>query len=319
MTGPWDENEGGRRASRRPSFIARAALHVWEGVTFWRVLAVIVLIAAAGAAQKERFGPAGPHVARIWVEGLIQGDPDRDALIEKLGRDENVKAILVRIDSPGGTIAGSEALYETLREAAGKKPVVAVLDEVAASGGYIAALGADRIISRGNTATASIGVLMQYPQVDGLLAKIGVEMHDIKSSPIKAEPDPFGPAPEKALEITRALVMDGYGWFRGIVGERRGLDEAQLDAVADGRVMSGRQALAAGLVDEIGGERDALAWLAAEHGVTAPVEDRKPVLPEEGGLGRFLFSLAGWSAPETMLPAPARRALIGPRVMALMD
>lgn len=321
MTGPWDErNDGGRRDQRRPSsFLGRALLHVWQGVTFWRVFAVIAFLAIMGATQRDEITPMGPHVARVWIDGLIMDDPARTELLEDLADDPKVEAILLRIDSPGGTIAGSEALYETLREVAGTKPVVAALGEVAASGGYIAALGADRIVSRGATATASIGVLMQYPRIDGLLAKIGVEMNDIKSSPIKAEPDPFGEPPEMALELHRDLVMDGYRWFRGLVKERRGLAEAELDRVADGRVMSGRQALEAGLVDEIGGEREAMAWLIAEHEIEAPLRDRRVDEDAPEGIARFLLGALGLPGPEALLPREAARALIGPRAMAILD
>ena len=319
MTGPWD-NEGGRREERRPSF--------WRGyfqvVTFWRVFAVLVFITVVGAMQGAPQPPKGPHVARLWVTGVIASDPFREELLADLAGDEDVKAVLLRIDSPGGTIAGSEILYENLRKLAAKKPVIAVLGEVAASGGYIAALGADRIVARGNTTTASIGVVMQYPKVNGLLASLGVEMKEMKSSPLKAEPSPFGDTPEAALDIHRALIEDGYQWFRGLVAERRGLEGAALDAVADGRVMSGRQALAAGLIDALGGEDEAAAWLLAEHGIDAPLMEAAVEEEEQDRLLQLLFGFAGLETPESLLsqkalPDPARRALLGRRLMAIAD
>lgn len=313
------DQDGGRRDQRRPSAFAQAALHVWRGVTFWRIFAIFVFLALMGAVSSGPSAPLGPHVARLWVDGMIMDDPDRTEFIDKLAADDAVEAILVRIDSPGGTIAGSEALYDALRRAGDEKPVVAVMGEMAASGGYITAIGADWIVARGGTMTASIGVLMQYPNVEGLLSDLGIEMHAIKSSPIKAEPDPFGTPPEAALALHRAMIADSYAWFRGLVAERRGLEGAALDAVADGRVMTGRQALDAGLVDAIGGEREALDWLADTAGVAAPVKDRRVEDEAPGGLLRRLLSAAGVPAPESLIPPLAQRALIGPRLMAVAD
>lgn len=332
MTGPWDENDGGRRDQRRPSAFASFLSRLWAGVTFWRVFAVLCLIVVLGALGPDPREPRGPHVARVWITGLIAANPDLDDLLAELGEDPQVEAVLLRIDSPGGTVTGSEILYENLRALSDAKPVVAVLGEVAASGGYIAALGADRIVARGNTMTASIGVIMQYPKLNGLMGKIGVEMHELKSSPLKAEPSPFGETPEAALEVHRAMIADGYQWFRALVSERRGLEDARLDAVADGRVMSGRMALEAGLVDEIGGEAEALAWLAEVHEVSSPAldaeveEEREPLLMRlllgRAGVGDLAAALglgAGESAifAET-LPEPARRALMGRRLMAVV-
>ncbi|MGG7565309.1 signal peptide peptidase SppA [Rhodovulum sp. DZ06] len=292
-------------------------------MTFWRVFAVVVFIAILGAAGPEPHAPRGPHVARVWLTGLLASDPAREELLAELAGDDDVEAVLLRIDSPGGTVTGSEILFQNLRKLAEDKPVVAVLGEVAASGGYIAALGADRIFARGNTMTASIGVIMQYPKLDGLMDKIGVEMHELKSSPLKAEPSPFGETPEAALEIHRAMIADGYAWFRGLVAERRGLSGAALDAVADGRVMSGRMALEAGLIDALGGEAEAAAWLEAEHAVTSPVLDAEIEEEEEPMLLRLLLGQVGFGTPESVLdpetlPMPAQRALMGRRLMAVL-
>jgi protease IV len=233
--------------------------------TFWRVVAVLALALAAyavfssGAAE-----PPGPYVARHEILGVIQDDPDRDRMFAELAGDGEAKALILRINSPGGTTAGSEALFESLRMVAERKPVVAVMGEAAASGGYIAALAADRIVARGNTITGSIGVIAQFPRVDGLLDKFGVTMREVKSSPLKAAPSPFGPPDPRALEVEREMVEDSYQWFRRLVGARRNLSGNRLDAVADGRVFTGRQALEAGLIDEIGGERTALEWLGSK-------------------------------------------------------
>ncbi len=174
--------------------------------------------------------------------------------------------MLLRINSPGGTTAGSEALYEAIRHLAETRPVVAVLGEVAASGGYVAALGADHIVGWGNTLTGSIGVIMEYPDLTQVLDRLGIGWETVRSSELKAEPSPFRPTNPAARARDEALVAEGYAWFRGLVGERRGLEGAALDAVANGGVFTGRLALENGLIDEIGGERVALEWLEIARG-----------------------------------------------------
>jgi len=173
--------------------------------------------------------------------------------------------VIVRINSPGGTVAASEAIYEGLRAIAALKPVVAVMSEVAASGGYVTAIGADHIVARGNTLTGSIGVVAEIPNVAGLMEKLGIDVTRVKSAPLKAEPS-FTTRPDEAvLAAERALIEDSYAWFKGLVGERRAMSGTALETVSDGRVFTGRQALALGLVDAIGDETAARDWLAAER------------------------------------------------------
>ena len=325
MTGPWDNENGGRRDMRRPFTFWG---HVWAGVTFWRVFAIVALLLTLGAVYDEEQMPSGPHVARLKIEGVIESDPSRDRLINRLRTDEDVKGLVVHINSPGGTVTGSEELYVALREFGAKKPVVAVISEMAASGGYVAALGADRIYARQTSITGSIGVLMEYPKIDGLLRTVGVEMHTIKSSPIKAEPNIWGETPEAALEVHRAMIEDAYRWFRDLVGDRRKLEEAELDAVANGAIFSGRMAIELKLVDEIGGERAAVRWMDETFFTGTKVRAAKEKKKEEEPLLLQLLrggaALAGIRLPESFPPATAsaaaaRRALEGPRLMAILD
>ena len=183
--------------------------------------------------------------------------------------------MVLRINSPGGTTAGSEALYASLRAVAEKKPVVAVMGELAASGGYIAAIAADHIVGRGNTLTGSIGVIMEYPDLTEVMARLGIGLETVRSSELKAEPSPFRPTNPAARALEEALVAEGYGWFRGLVGERRGLEGPALDRVANGAVFTGRLALENGLIDEIGGEPEAIAWLESRDAALGdlPVRD----------------------------------------------
>ena len=276
----------------------------------WRLLAIIIALLAAVAliAAFADSGPRGDHVARLRIDGLITGNQQGLDLLREVAKDDTAKAVILRIDSPGGTTAGSEALYEAIRAAAAKKPVVAVMDTVAASGGYIAALAADRIYARGNTITGSIGVIFTFPEVSRLLNTVGVTIEEIKSGDLKAEPSPYKPVSDKARAFAQVMVEDGFRWFKGLVVERRKLDSAKVDSLADGRVFTGRQAKLEGLIDELGSEDEALAWLKAEKkvGDSLDVREWQPSRPwAERALGMSVSSLLGLD-DVTALAARAR-------------
>ena len=247
----------------------------------WRFFGVLTLLAlAAGAAANylnglPGFGPSQDHIARIRVSDVITSSHPRDEFLRKIAEDESVKAVVLRLDSPGGTVVGSEELYESLRVVAEAKPLVAIVGEQAASGGYIAALAADRILARQNSITGSIGVISQTPNVHTLAQTIGMEMVEVKSSPLKAAPSPFQPVDARAIAADQAVVNDSYQWFLDLVKERRNMNENQARAVGDGRIFTGRMALEAGLIDEIGGEEEAVAWLEKEKGGAADLEVRR--------------------------------------------
>ena len=254
----------------------------WRWIAVLSIAALVIGLIAAGNYEKS----LGAHVARLDVEGLITGDERQLQLIRDMAKDDDVKAMIIRIDSPGGTTVGSEALYEELRKFGDKKPVVAVMDSVAASGGYITALAADKIYARGNTITGSIGVIFTYPDVSQLLNTVGVKMEEVKSGELKAEPSGTHPVPEKARVVMQAMVTDGFNWFKGLVRDRRKLDAATVDRLSDGRVYSGRQALAEKLIDGLGTEVEAREWLAKEKAVDAQLETvtRKPPRERDEGL-----------------------------------
>lgn len=249
-----------------------------RSLAFWRITAVLALAAAVLAVlftESDTIGglsKRSDHIARVTVSGLITGDESTLELLEEIEEADQVKAVVVRVDSPGGTTAGSEALYLALRRLGEKKPLVTVMDTVAASGGYIAAIAADHIVARGNTITGSVGVLFQWAQVQDLLQTLGIEMLSIKSGELKAEPNFFEPPSEKARAVTEEMVQESFRWFVGLVEERRQLSPAQIALISDGRVFTGRQAVEARLIDEIGGEEEAKAWLAANREVEADLE-----------------------------------------------
>jgi protease-4 len=268
----------------------------WRRSAFWRGFGVAAALAVVAGLWlgASALAPGREQIARIAVEGIITDDRDRDALFEKIADDAAVRAVVLRINSPGGTTAGAVALYAALRAVAGKKPVVAVLSEVAASGGYVAAIGSDHIVARGNTLTGSIGVIMEYPDLTRVMDRIGVEMETVRSSPLKAEPSPFRPTSAAGRAVDEALVAESYDWFRGLVGTRRGLEGPALDGVANGQVFTGRLALENGLVDEIGGEPEALAWLESRD----PALDGLPVRDwEVEREGSIVGSLLGRIGP----------------------
>jgi protease-4 len=249
-------------------------------LTFWRVIAIgVIVLAIAGAAAlgSNRAGFTGvrPYIARVTIEGLIRGDRDRVQAIDRLTRSSLARAVIVHVDSPGGTTAGSEQLYDSLTRLRNKKPVVIVVDSLAASGAYITALAGDHIVAQQTSLVGSIGVLFQYPNFAELLDKIGVKVEGVKSSPLKASPNGFEPTSPEAKAALESIIKDSYAWFKGLVQDRRHLSDSELQTVSDGRVFTGHQAIGLKLVDELGDERAALAWLAKEKNVDAklPVRD----------------------------------------------
>ncbi|MCX2724365.1 signal peptide peptidase SppA [Roseibium salinum] len=175
--------------------------------------------------------------------------------------------MVVSINSPGGSTTGGEALYGALRELSEKKPVVAEIRTLGTSAGYMVALASDHIVARYNTITGSIGVLFQFGNVQKLLETVGVEMNAVKSAPLKAEPDFYSETTPEVRAMLETLVNDSYEWFVSLVVERRALEPARARELSDGRILIGQRALDAKLVDAIGGEDEAIAWLESEKGV----------------------------------------------------
>ncbi len=219
------------------------------------------------------FGRA--HLARLTVSGIITDDRKLTEAVTELADNDSVKALIVTIDSPGGSVAGGEGLHDAIARVAQKKPVVAVMGGTAASAGYMIAVPAARIFAREGTLTGSIGVLLETGEVSGLLKTLGINAEAITSGPLKDQPSLIRPLSPEGRDVLHGLVMDMYDQFVGMVAAGRHMDAAQVRELADGRAYTGRQALRLGLVDAIGGEHDARAWLAQAKGVSAdlPVDD----------------------------------------------
>src|SRR5664279_4418103 len=279
-------------------------------LTFWRVSALlIVLLALAGLTVAllpgGRLVPGTSYIARIRVQGLIRGNQDRVEALERLAKSR-ARAVIVHIDSPGGTTAGSEQLYDSLRALQAKKPMVVVVDGLAASGAYIAALSAEHIIAHDTSLVGSIGVLFQYPNFTDVLKTIGIKVEEVKSSPLKAAPNGFEPTSPAARAAIEAIVVDSYAWFKDLVKDRRKMDDAQLAAVADGRVFTGRQGVGLKLVDSLGNEKTALAWLEKEKKVPASTPVRDYSLEPRFSELSFLH-VAAWTFEAVGLNAIAHR------------
>lgn len=265
-------------------------------LTLWRVLAVaaVVGLVLSQIPFPEEAEETKDHVARLTVEGIIFDDSYRTQRIRDLAEDDSVKAVILRIDSPGGTVVGGEGLYEALRILGEDKPLVAVMGQVAASGGYMTALAAERLFARGGTITGSIGVILQATDMTGLLDKLGIKPEAVKSGPLKMQPNPFEEFTPEARAASREMVMDMYDMFVAMVADRRDLARQDALRLADGRVYTGRQAAQNGLVDALGGEEEALEWLQESRDIDPglPVRDVDLEAPKEGWR-RLVEAVAG--------------------------
>jgi len=250
-------------------------------LSLWRALAVIVagvLLVSFFAFRQEVGGVlpvVGAHVARLPVQGFIGEDRKLMQALDRAGRDSSVRAVIVAIDSPGGSVAGGEALHAALTRLAQRKPVVATMGGTAASAGYMVALPAARIFAREATVTGSIGVILQSLDASALLATLGVRVESLPSGAFKDQPSPFRPLTDEGRAQLMRVVRDLHEQFMAMVAAGRDMPAERVRELADGRVFTGREAVRLGLVDAIGGEQEARAWLAENRSVPAdlPVRD----------------------------------------------
>lgn len=258
-------------------------------LTFWRVVALAVVVLAVAFATKRLLGSSvdvsSDHIAQVKITGTILEDDELLKRLDRIRKAPSVKGVIVTVDSPGGTTAGGEAIYEEIRRLAAEKPVVAQVGTLAASAGYMIASATDHIVARQSSIVGSIGVLFQFPDVTGLMDKLGIKLEEIKSSPLKAEPSPFNPTTEEERAMIRSMILDSYDWFVDLVAERRPLSREEVLKLADGAVFTGRQAAERKLVDALGGEREAKAWL-----VSKGVSDRLEIVEwKESQIGGGFF------------------------------
>jgi len=242
----------------------------------WRTLAVVACVFAVLAGLRGAgLGGGGAHLSRLTVNGIITEDHKLLEAIRAAGKDKNVKALIVSINSPGGSVSGGESLYRAIGRIAETKPVVAVMHGLAASAGYMIAMPANRVFAADTTVTGSIGVLLETGEASGLLEKLGISAEAITSGPLKDQPSFTRPLTPDGREALKAIVLDMYDQFVGMVAAGRHMEPDAVRALADGRAYTGRQALKLGLIDAIGDEQDARDWLQSAKGVPSklPIED----------------------------------------------
>ena len=265
----------------------------------WRVVALLAVVGALllGIDRDGELKLARDHVARLTLSGTITEDRKLVDALASLAKDPTAKALLVVIDSPGGTVSGGESLHHAIARVGREMPVVAVMGATAASAGYMVALPAERIFAREATLTGSIGVKLMLPEFSGLLEKLGVGDNSLASGPLKDEPSlsrPMSPAGRAAMQ---AIIDDMHAQFTAMVAAGRKMEPARVAELADGRAYTGRQALKLGLIDAIGGEREAREWLAEAKQVPATLPARD--LGKRGWAERAL----GDERAEGLLPA----------------
>ena len=272
-------------------------LYLKSQITKWRVLAIIfgVLAIIVCIGKFSLYSPIEQDfVARISIDGIINDDQKFYKLIKDVEDNDKAKAVILWLDTPGGSAVGGEETYLKLRQLATKKPIVAVMRSLAASAGYMSAMGADYVIAREGTITGSIGVLIETGEITELAKKVGIEPIIIKSAPLKGSPSPFEKSTPEAEKTLHDVIMDFYDRFVNIVAERRHLPRDKVVQLADGRVYSGKRALEDKLIDAIGGEDEAMDWLVENKHIHKGL-DIKDVKEEQDDslFGQFTQEMAG--------------------------
>lgn len=269
----------------------KSQIRKWRFLTIFMIVAVGFLLLNKPTASI--IGSEKGFVARITVSDIILENRQRDEILTNIKNNDAIKAVIVRINSPGGTVVGGETFYNSLRDIAKKKPVVSVMESIATSGGYMVALGTDYILAHRGTVTGSIGVVLQTAEFTELANKLGVNLLTFKSGPLKAVPSPFEKLTPEGREAIQESVQDTYNLFVDMVAERRELPRPTVLKLADGRVYTGGQAVKNNLIDAIGGEPEALKWLQEQKNISASIGIKDIELSEKKGfLENFLSSFS---------------------------
>lgn len=272
-------------------------LHLKRQITFWRLctLALVAMVALYSVENVNTVSSpvAGDYIARFEVDGMIIDDIKRDKLLKDIEKNDHIKALIVRIDSPGGTAVGGEALFARLKAISAKKPVVSICRTMCTSAGYMTAIAAPYVVAQESSITGSIGVILQSFEATELATKMGITPITIKSGINKAAPSPAEKLLPEQQAVLQEAIDDFYAIFKDMVTKERKLSEEQITAVSDGRIFTGRQALARKLIDKIGGEEEALEWLKNEKKVDITLHIRDMEIPREDET--LLQKLSSWS------------------------
>jgi len=236
-------------------------------------VAFFVLIGLVSRIDEWSF-TTGEKVAILPVTGLIADSESTIEQLKKFAKDDSVKAIVLRINSPGGGVGPSQEIYEEVKKLSGKKVVVASMGALAASGGYYIACAAQKIYANPGTITGSIGVIMQFVNVKELIEKIGLKGMVVKSGAFKDIGSPVREMRPDERELLQSVIDNVHSQFIRAVADGRGMDREAVEKLADGRIFSGEQAKALGLVDALGNLEDAVA----EAGKMAKIEGEPRVV-----------------------------------------
>ncbi len=210
------------------------------------------------------FESENPFIAKISINSIILNDPDLLKKIDDLKNDRNLKGVLIDINSPGGTVVSSKELFSRFEDLGNKVPVVASMKEVAASGGYMVALAADKIFCYEGTITGSIGVIMQSINIESMLNTLGIEPVIFKSGALKASPNPLESLDSDQEKVINNIIENIHNQFIKLVKENRNILVQNLNLISDGRIFTGLEAKNINLIDEIGNEQDAIDWIKNE-------------------------------------------------------
>ena len=260
-------------------------LFIWRVVAIVMIAAIFFLIYSKTKNFKNR-----PYIASISIFGEIFENHIREKKLAELAEDPRIKAVMIHISSPGGTSYGGESLYNSILDIKRKKPVVVVMGTLATSAAYMAALGSDHIIARNSTITASIGAIFMSPEFSELAKKLGVNFIVLKKGKLKADPLPFnGPINKEAKQMINSLLDNQYNMFFEMIVKHRKISKNKLAVIADGRIVTGSQAFEYGLIDQIGAEKEAYAWLASKSINVKALKTQEVSLYRSEGIGLLSF------------------------------
>lgn len=254
-------------------------------------LAGLTLFAVASVIS-SKVSSSRPKIGVVEISGIILDSRDVVRQLTQFSKDSSILGIIIRIDSPGGSVAPSQEIYnEVLKIKKSDKKIVASLGSLAASGGYYIASAANRIFANPGTLTGSIGVIMAFSNVEGLMDKIGLEPVVVKSGKFKDTGSPVRPMSKEEREFLQSVLDDVHEQFIEAVSQARQMDIEAIKTLADGRIYTGRQALNHNLVDELGGFEESLAFLTQSLGI----KERPELVQEKGELSFFDWLLQGIS------------------------
>lgn len=267
---------------------------------FWRIGALVAVFTAIAVCLAGYGRPAAtgfrhrPHIVRLVITGIVQNDvSDTVKALKQAQTSSDVTGLLLVVDSPGGGVTGGERLHEAVRRFAAVKPVAVSMGDMGASAAYMLSVPAQHIVALPSTLTGSIGVIFQRPDVSAGLGRLGIGMDAITSGPMKDQTDPTSALTPEGRQMLQGLVNDLFGQFVSMVATGRHMSEEKVRSLADGRAYTGKQAIALGLVDELGDEDAARLWLRKQLKIG---NASYPVLPLISGHARSWFWWPGKKA-----------------------